>query len=179
MPQIVGSQVSKARCISSRIEDARPPISGPQHIPSGAVKMGSSGFLPCTSSSIRLAIVRGTGTDGIPAGRAPRRRASARALRPAAPGVPGELGGLRLHRPPRPGPQTVRVGARPVPDAHVGNPRWAPSRRCRSSSSAPSPRSSARPRRLPPSGGAAGLSRWSAVGAPARPVPTQYGRSPL
>ena len=55
---------------------------------------------------------------GLPAGRAPRRRAGARPVRPPAEGVPGGLGrpgGRHLHRLPRAGPQAARVAARPRP----------------------------------------------------------------
>ncbi len=114
-------------------------------------------------TAVQLGRVR-RGGRGIPAGRAPRRRAGARAVRRAAQGVPGGLGGLRhrrLHRLPRPGPQAGRVGARPVPD----DPCRQPSAGHRPGAATRRPRRHRRgPRhsrggRLPPSGSAAELSR--------------------
>ena len=107
---------------------------------------------------------RRRGGRGIPAGRAPRRRAGARALRPAAQGVPGGVGRLRLRRLRR--RSWARASSWPggcstCPRRPMSATlRWAPSRRCRSSSSVPSPRCSAWPRRS-----------VSAVGGYQRPEP--------
>ena len=125
---------------------------------------------------------RRRGGRGIPARRAPRRRARARALRPAAQGISGELGGLRLHRLhrlPRPGPQAGRVGTRPGPhdpcrQPSAGHRPGAAARRPRRHHRGPRRR---RGGRFPPSRGAAGLSRWSAVRA--RRPPTRSFRHHL
>ena len=104
----------------------------------------AAGMAWSMGTAVDLGRVLGGGR-GIPAGRAPRGRAGARALRPAAQGVPGGLGGprpRRLHRLPRPGPQAGPRGCSTSPRRPMSaTRRWAPSRRCRSSASARSRRS--------------------------------------
>ncbi len=86
----------------------------------------------------------------------------------SAQGVPGGLGrpgGRHLHRLPRSGTQAAHVAARPLPDDPCRQPAAGHrSRRCRSSSSAPSPRSSGSPRRS--ASAVEGCRRAEPAGAP-------------